>query len=230
MKFHNLTRGRGECKFSLHVTVFLEFLPAFCCTNPVVVLLWPRNRGPAQAGRRRTSRNQGGASGSCWRTSTGCMRKIVLLTILAFLGLTTGSGAADQGLTVKGVRYSTYATFTRIVVEVEAAAPYVLTRSGDGKSVMLGPYEGPLIIKTPLPAVHDGVVAGIEAAEEAGRTFLLVRLAGTSVETKDFSLRSPDRIVLDIMKGTAAAATRPKEQAAVVVLDPGHGGRDGGIV
>src|SRR5512143_2414046 len=160
----------------------------------------------------------------------GCMRKIVLLTILAFLGLTTGSGAADQGLTVKGVRYSTYATFTRIVVEVEAAAPYVLTRSGDGKSVMLGPYEGPLIIKTPLPAVHDGVVAGIEAAEEAGRTFLLVRLAGTSVETKDFSLRSPDRIVLDIMKGTAAAATRPKEQAAVVVLDPGHGGRDGGIV
>jgi N-acetylmuramoyl-L-alanine amidase len=161
----------------------------------------------------------------------GCMRKIVLLTILAFLGLTAGSGAADKVLTVKGVRYSTYATFTRIVVEVEAAAPYVLTRSRDGKSVMLGPYEGSLIIKAPLPAVHDGVVAGIETAEEAGRIFLVVRLAGASVEAKDFSLRSPDRIVIDIMKGTvAAAAARPQEQAAVVVLDPGHGGRDEGLV
>lgn len=157
------------------------------------------------------------------------MRKIVLLIILAFLGLTAGSGAADKGLTVKGVRSSTYATFTRIVIEVEAAAPYVVTRSRDGNSIMLGPYEGPFIIKMPLPVVHDDVVAGLETAEEAGRTFLVVRLTGASVEAKDFSLRSPDRIVLDIMKGTAAAA-RPLERAAVVVLDPGHGGRDEGLV
>jgi hypothetical protein len=44
------------------------------------------------------------------------------------------AGAVEKGLTVKGVRYSTYAAFTRIVFEVEAAAPYVVTRSQDGKA------------------------------------------------------------------------------------------------
>jgi len=74
-------------------------------------------------------------------------------------------------------------------------------------------------------------VAGMETTEEAGRTFLAVRLATAAVETKDFSLRGPDRIVIDIMKGTAAsAAARPQDQPAVIVLDPGHGGRDSGLL
>jgi N-acetylmuramoyl-L-alanine amidase len=158
------------------------------------------------------------------------MRTSALLIILAFLALPAGSGAADKGLTVKGVRSSTYATFTRVVFEVEAASPYVLTRSRDGKSILLGSYEGPLVIKTSLPAVRDGVVAGIETWEEAGRTFLAVRLATPAVEVKDFSLRGPDRLVLDIMKGTAASVpARPQDQPAVIVLDPGHGGRDPGL-
>jgi N-acetylmuramoyl-L-alanine amidase len=151
--------------------------------------------------------------------------------MLAFLALPAGSGAADKALTVKGVRYSTYATFTRIVFEVEQAAPYVLTRSRDSKSIVLGSYEGPLVIRTPLPAVRDDLVAGMETWEEAGRTFLVVRLATAAVETKDFSLRGPDRIVLDIMKGTAVPVpARPQDQPAVIVLDPGHGGRDTGLL
>ena len=48
--FPKLTRGRGDCKFSLHLPVFLGFLPASCCTNPIVVLLWPRDCGPAPCG------------------------------------------------------------------------------------------------------------------------------------------------------------------------------------
>jgi N-acetylmuramoyl-L-alanine amidase len=159
------------------------------------------------------------------------MRTTVFLIILAFLALPVASGAADKGLTVKGVRSSTYSTFTRVVFEVEAAAPYVLTKSRDGRSIMLGSYEGPLVLKTPLPAVHDSVVAGIEAWEEGGRTFLAVRLATAAGEAKDFSLRGPDRIVLDIMKGAAAAAAAPpQDRPAVVVLDPGHGGRDSGLL
>jgi N-acetylmuramoyl-L-alanine amidase len=159
------------------------------------------------------------------------MRTTSLLIILAFLALPAASGAAEKGLTIRGVRSSTYATFTRIVFEVEAAAPYVLTKSRDGLSIMLGSYEGPLVIRTPLPAIHDSVVTGMDAAEEAGKTFLAVRLATAAVEEKDFSLRGPDRIVLDIMKGTTASVpVHPQDHLAVVVLDPGHGGKDSGLL
>ena len=89
------------------------------------------------------------------------MRIHILLMAFTVLLLPAGSGAADRGLTVKGIRYSSYATFTRIVFEVEAAAPYVLTRSQDGRSVQLGSYEGPLVLKIPAPMIRDGVVARV---------------------------------------------------------------------
>ena len=160
-----------------------------------------------------------------------CMRTFPTLMLLAFLSLPAYTGAVEKGLVVKGVRYSTYAAFTRIVFEVEAAAPYVLTRSQDGKSIMLGSYEGNLVLKSPLPMIHDSVVAGTEPWDEGGRTYAVIRLDAAAGEVKDFALRNPDRIVLDIMKGTTALiAALPGDRPIVVVLDPGHGGRDPGLL
>jgi N-acetylmuramoyl-L-alanine amidase len=134
-------------------------------------------------------------------------------------------------MTVKGVRYASYAAFTRIVFEVETASPYVLLRASDGRSVTLSPYDGPFLIKTPLPAVHDGVVTGLELREDAGRTSVIVRLGASAGEVKDFALLGPDRIVIDILKGAAPVQVPPTERTqTVIVLDPGHGGKDGGIV
>ncbi len=162
------------------------------------------------------------------------MRTLTAFIVLAFLSSPAGIGAADKGLTVKSVRFSTYASFTRIVFEVEAAAPYVLTRSQDGRSIMLGSYEGPLVLKSPLPMIRDGVIAGMEPWEEGGRTYAVIRLDAAAGEVKDFTLRGPDRIVLDIAKsGAAAPPTQPAERGNrpfVVVLDPGHGGKDAGLL
>jgi N-acetylmuramoyl-L-alanine amidase len=150
---------------------------------------------------------------------------------MAFLSLPASTWPAEKGLTVKGVRYSTFAAFTRIVFEVEAAAPYVVTRSQDGKSIMLGSYEGPFVLKSPLPVIRNGVVAGMEPREEGGRTYAVIRLDAAAANVKDFALRSPDRIVLDISKGAVPAAAAPAgEGQVVVVLDPGHGGKDGGLL
>ena len=55
------------------------------------------------------------------------MRILFALIVLCLLSMPAGAGAAEKGLIVKGVRYASYATFTRIVFEIEAAAPYVLT-------------------------------------------------------------------------------------------------------
>jgi N-acetylmuramoyl-L-alanine amidase len=157
--------------------------------------------------------------------------KIVLVGLLMLVP--TASFAADKGLTVKGVRYFTYNTFTRIVFEIEAAAPYVLTRSADGRSLMLAAYEGPLAAATQVPAIRDGVVAGMELKEMEGRSFIIIHLDLAAGEVKDFVLRGPDRIVLDIMRGVSAPPAPPASMGRqlTVVLDPGHGGgKDTGIV
>jgi N-acetylmuramoyl-L-alanine amidase len=169
---------------------------------------------------------------TCYVTIIASMltwKKILLLLLL--LLFTTSIGATEKGLIVKGVRHSTYTTFTRIVFEVEVAAPYVLTRSQDGRSIMLGSYEGPLVLKTPLPMIHDSVVAGMEPWEEAGRTYAVIRLEASAGQVKDFTLRGPDRIVLDITKTVTAPIPVPTAgNPSVIVLDPGHGGEDTGLL
>jgi N-acetylmuramoyl-L-alanine amidase len=158
------------------------------------------------------------------------MRTLFALMVLCLLSSPVSAGAAEKGLTVKGVRYASYATFTRIVFEIEVAAPYVLLRSTDGRSVTLSSYDGPFLLKTVLPMVRDSVVLGLESREEAGRTAVVIRLDGAAGEVKDFVLRGPDRIVIDIQKGAAPVAAPPTDKPTVIVLDPGHGGKDTGIV
>jgi N-acetylmuramoyl-L-alanine amidase len=167
----------------------------------------------------------------CYVTIASGMRTLFAIIVLCTLSQPVCAGAVEKGLTVNSVRYASYATFSRIVFEIEAAAPYVLVRSTDGRSVTLSSYEGPFLIKTPLPMVHDSVVLGLESRGEAGRTVVVIRLDSAAGEVKDFVLRGPDRIVIDIAKGaTAPVPAPPTEKPAVIVLDPGHGGKDAGIV
>jgi len=160
-----------------------------------------------------------------------CMRMTLRTLVLCFLLFPATVFPAEKGLLVKGVRYFSYSGFTRIVLEIETAAPYVLTRSSDNRSLSLSAYEGPLVAKSSLPTVRDGVVSSVELKEEAGRNYLVVRLDSAAGEAKDFVLRGPDRIVIDINRGTPAASSiAPAGRLTVIVLDPGHGGRDQGIV
>jgi N-acetylmuramoyl-L-alanine amidase len=168
-----------------------------------------------------------GASGSRWRGAPlkTTVFRFILLCVLA-LPLSGISG--EQGLAIKDIRYFSYAAFTRIVFEIESAAPYVLTKTEDGRTLLLSAYEGPLILKSSPPAVRDSVVSGIEAKEDAGRNVVIIRMNPAAGEAKDFVLRGPDRIVIDVQKGTPIAPVLPGK-SAVVVVDAGHGGSDAGI-
>jgi N-acetylmuramoyl-L-alanine amidase len=162
---------------------------------------------------------------------TTVMRTILKLLLSAFLLLPALSLSAEKGMTIKNARYFSYASFTRIVFEVDAAAPYVVTRAADNSGLILTAYEAPLFVKTQLPVIKDGVVNGLETRDDAGRTAIFVRLEAAAGAAKDFALRAPDRIVLDIARGTAPAPVQPVDKPlAVVVLDPGHGGRDTGLI
>ncbi len=162
------------------------------------------------------------------------MRMLIRFTLLLLLMLPAGTWSVEKGLTVKGVRYFSYAAFTRIVFEVEAAAPYVLTRTADGKGLLLSAYDGPFVLKSPLPPIGNGLVKGLESKEDAGKAFIVIRLDAAAGEAKDFVLRGPDRIVVDITKAVTQSAPvapmPPIDKPVVVVLDAGHGGRDTGMV
>lgn len=159
------------------------------------------------------------------------MRPLFRLLIAALLLLPFPSaGGADNVLSIKGVRYFSYPTFTRVVFEIDSASPYTLTRTADGRSLVLSAYGGRLVLNAPLPAVRDGVIGELKSVTEGDRLTVFIGLEASAGEIKDFTLRSPDRIVLDVMKATAPAAEKPAAAKRVVVIDPGHGGRDGGIV
>jgi N-acetylmuramoyl-L-alanine amidase len=161
------------------------------------------------------------------------MQRLLKLILVSLLMIPAGTFSAEKGLTVKGVRYFSYASFTRIVFEIETAAPYILTRTADGRTLLFSAYEGPFALKAQLPVIRDGVVNGIEKKEDAGRNVILIHLDIAGGEVKDFVLRGPDRIVLDITRGavsSAISAPAAAQTPVVVVLDAGHGGRDTGII
>ncbi len=161
------------------------------------------------------------------------MRKHLILLFIAVLMLAPRADAvsSEKGLMVKNVRFFSYAAFTRIVFELDAAAPYVVMKSDDGRSVTLSAYNGPLSATASMPAVRDGVVKTVELRQESSRSTIVLQLDAAAGEVKDFVLRGPDRIVLDVMKGAGAAPTVQAERRKLIVLDPGHGGgKDAGLV
>jgi len=109
--------------------------------------------------------------------------------------------------------------------------PYVFTRTADNRTIMLTAYDGALLVQSALPPIRDGVVNGVELREESGKNYLVIRLDSAAGEVKDFVLRGPDRIVLDITRGRAPASPpAPSGKQMVIVIDPGHGGKDTGVV
>jgi N-acetylmuramoyl-L-alanine amidase len=161
------------------------------------------------------------------------MRTLSGILCMILVAGTAAAASADKGLTVKGVRYFTYPGFTRIVFETEEAAPYVLTRAGDGKTLYFSSYGGAFVLKQPqLPFINDGVVKGMELRHERDHRSVIIALGPAAGDAKDFVLRGPDRIVVDVHRGAASlvAPEAPAVKAPVVVIDAGHGGVETGVV
>lgn len=156
-------------------------------------------------------------------------RMIAVILAVALIAAAAAGAAPEKGLTVKNVRFFSYAGFTRIVFETEQAAPYVLTRSGDGRSVYFSSYGGPFtLLVDRLPIVDDGVVKALEPRQDGDQKAITITLGPGAGDIKDFVLHGPDRIVVDVLRGAPAA--QPARSGAVIVIDPGHGGADTGIM
>ena len=130
------------------------------------------------------------------------------------------------------LRYRSYPTYTRVVVEGPAALePRLVER--DGALVVTLPglrRAGPAETRT----VRDGLVATLELGETGGAPTLRVTFERAPAARRVYRLEDPHRLVLDFSRAGPMDTTGGTPVAAVpirtIVIDPGHGGEDAGAI
>ena len=139
----------------------------------------------------------------------------------------------DTSVEFEELRYRSYPSFTRIVVE--AGSPLFFLTSA-GKTEVRVRLSGLTITDPQLEEIGDGLVkeARLESAGPDG--VLKIILEGQAGEVKTASLQDPFRVVVDVYRakesvpktpgpGTSRGGASPLK---LIVLDAGHGGHDQG--
>jgi N-acetylmuramoyl-L-alanine amidase len=135
---------------------------------------------------------------------------------------------AEEPETVPGgpveLRYRSYPTLTRVVLEGSVPLAPRLVESGGDLVVSLAGIREPGPGTTRV--VRDGLVDTLELGAVRGVPTLRVSFARPPSGRKIYRLDDPPRLVLEFQRGGGAAGERGGLRT--IVLDPGHGGHDGG--
>ncbi len=127
-------------------------------------------------------------------------------------------------LSVREVRHSSYLDSTRIVIDLLKPLSYRVRKELPDQ-VTIDIYGGECNPGGLSLEINDGRVKNIQAFQLPDATQIVIGLL-KDLPCKDFILKNPNRIVLDI--------NPPQEKAgykiATIVIDPGHGGKDPGAI
>ncbi|HEU4438159.1 MAG TPA: N-acetylmuramoyl-L-alanine amidase [Methylomirabilota bacterium] len=142
-----------------------------------------------------------------------------------------------QAKTVQGsvsleeMRYRSYPTFTRVVIETGARLAYAVVAGEDEVRVRL---PGLSLSTARIEEIGDGLVQEVRLEPMNGVAVLRVVLEGTAGEVKHTTLQDPYRLVLDVYRprepGSEPGKSGQMEPLKLIVLDAGHGGHDTGAV
>lgn len=165
--------------------------------------------------------------------------------VLAFLGvifflLSLYAPAASALLKVTDVRYWSAPDHTRIVVDSDRPISYQTLTLKDPWRLVVNVKKAKAAFADRQIEVADSVVHRIRVGQFDRKTLRvvidLVRPAQSKVFTLDKYLDKPYRLVIDLHradlaeKGKKARLNQKGKKYRIIVIDPGHGGEDGGAV
>jgi N-acetylmuramoyl-L-alanine amidase len=131
------------------------------------------------------------------------------------------------------LRYRSYPSFTRIVVEAGAELSYLVAPGQKEIRVRLSSLAVPGLR---VEEIDDGLVKEIRLEATGPDALLKITLDGKAADVRTASLQDPFRVVVDIYRPKdAASQVAPKTNGGVaplqlIVMDAGHGGHDSGAI
>ncbi len=169
------------------------------------------------------------------------MRKVFILSLLLMLFVC--SSEASKHTTVQDVRYFSYKSHTRVVVDIDGHIDFTKNRLANPDRIFFDIKNCYLSkkMKSSLD-VKDKIINNVRFSQFNKGT---VRVVIDLKNSKDFSaylLENPYRLVVDVYAGDAKGILpEPREVIKIpekkflnnirtVVIDPGHGGKDPGAV
>jgi N-acetylmuramoyl-L-alanine amidase len=137
--------------------------------------------------------------------------------------------SARAGVALQELRYRSYPSFTRIVVETGAAVVYAAVPGPGEVRVRLLRLA---LDRARVEEIADGLVREVRLEPDGDAAVLRVVLDGKAGEVKTFSLEDPFRMVLDLYRPRESSGGKPGvppvHPLRLIVLDAGHGGHDPG--
>ena len=132
-------------------------------------------------------------------------------------------------VSLEELRYRSYPSFTRVVVETGGALAYAVVVGRDEVRVRLPRL---LLNRARTEEIGDGLVKDIRLDPNGADAVLRVMLEGGVAEVKTSALQDPFRVVLDIYRQRDPAEPEGGQAAMeplrLIVMDAGHGGHDPG--
>ncbi|GBE06807.1 MAG TPA: N-acetylmuramoyl-L-alanine amidase [Nitrospirae bacterium] len=166
------------------------------------------------------------------------MKRTLFVPLLLVLFL-PGYSKASNEVTVKGFRYWSSESYTRVVIDVDRPVKFTQNRLSDPDRLYFDLSNCRLSKKTkPVVPVGDRILKKIRAGQLKNEVVRVVLDLQEFQTFNVFTLKDPHRVVIDVFGNrveksvlTLNSEERKRlEGIKRVVIDPGHGGKDPGAI